>query len=81
MEHSPSWKIVKEQLRSLWGGAQLITPKYRKMFVMAGHVYEPLGERLEARYRRLQNSKGLIAELTFASDIRNRATELQNDHQ
>jgi hypothetical protein len=69
VEHNPSWKIVEEQLRSLRGGTQLITPQHKQMYVTAGDLYEPLGERLEARYRRLQNSKSLPAELTFASDV------------
>jgi len=81
VEHKRSWKIVKQQLRSLRGGTQLIAPQYKQMYVTVGDLYGPLGERLEARYRRLRYSKSLPAELTFASDVRSRATESQDDHQ
>jgi hypothetical protein len=59
VEHERSWRIVEEQLRSLRSGMQLIAPWHKQMHVTAGDLYEPLGERLEARYRRLQNSKSL----------------------
>jgi len=61
VEHKRSFKIVEEQLRSLRSGTRSIAPQHKQIFVTAGDVYKPLGERLEARYRRLQNSKCLPA--------------------
>ena len=81
VEHKCSWNIVEEQLRSLRGGTQVIAPQHKQMHVMVSDVYKPLGERLEARYRRLQKSKSSPTELTFASDVRSRATESQDGHQ
>lgn len=77
VEHERSWKIVEEQLRPLRSGVQLIAPHYKQMHVAAGDLYKLLGERLEARYRRLQNSKSLFVKLIFTeSNVRSRATKL-----
>jgi len=81
VEHDRSWKIVDEQLRAIRGTTQLIAPQHKQMHVTVGDVYPPLGERLEARARRMrrQSGRSLCPELTFASDVRSRATELQDD--
>jgi hypothetical protein len=81
VEHQRSWKIVEEKLRSLRSGTQLIAPQHKQMFVTTSQLHEPLGRRLEARHKRLQSSKSLSVELTFASDIRSREIESQDDHQ
>jgi hypothetical protein len=80
VEHKRSRNIVEEQLRSLRGGAQVIAPQHKQMHVPVSDVYKRLGEQLQARPSRLQKSESLPAELTFASDVRSRATESQDAH-
>jgi hypothetical protein len=82
VEHDCSSKIIDEHLRALRDGTQLIAPQYEQMYITMGDVYGPLGERLQARARHmgLQSAgRSLRLELTFASDVRSRATESQDD--
>ena len=72
VEHKPSWKIVEEQLRSLRGGAQLITPQHKQMYVTAGDLYEPLvsGSRLVIGYYKVVRVclRSLPSPLTYETE-------------